>query len=262
MKRLESCCPSRQKKIDWLDIRGLMSLDLTTLPDDFPDYLLHTDADTPVPSWEQVTRSTAEPDLEMTEHVTRIIGAADDVVGRKIWEVWPGAVRRSVALLIDKIYNEGWLASVGPIRHNPWDGGFFFWPHKGDVGWLWEILDAKSGRRGGYTKSSLDNGLFAYLNSWNHSAWTESWMENNTGVAALHVGLFSDGTAEVHFEVYNPLYTRGAARSDVVRIPLLGSLNHKMFQLHRRWEHSEYAPITRTSANFYHLLRGRVPLSF
>ncbi|HKY04010.1 MAG TPA: hypothetical protein VJQ56_03925, partial [Blastocatellia bacterium] len=140
-----------------------MSIDLTTLPEDYPEYLRHTDEETPVPSWEQVTRSVREPNLEMIDHVTRLVGADNDAAGREIWAVWPGAVRRSVALFIDKIYNEGWLASVGPIRHNPWDGGFFFWPHKGDTGWLWEILDQKSGRRGVYTKSSIENGLFAYL---------------------------------------------------------------------------------------------------
>ena len=88
-------------------------------------------------------------------------------------------------------------------------------------------------------------------------------MENNAATAALHVGLRENGMAEVHMEVYNSLFTNGAPRKDVTRIPFVGSYNHKLFPLHRRWEQSEYQQYVRTSANFYHLMREEnVPLSF
>jgi hypothetical protein len=42
---------------------------MTTLPDDYPDYLKHSDADTPAPSWEQATLSTDAPNREMIRHL-------------------------------------------------------------------------------------------------------------------------------------------------------------------------------------------------
>ncbi|HXG66413.1 MAG TPA: hypothetical protein VNO70_15040 [Blastocatellia bacterium] len=233
------------------------------LPDDFPDYLKHSDEDAPVPTWEQVTRCVASPNPEMTAHLLRIVADTDDEeVGRNAWLSWPRNYRRSVALLVDKIYYEGWLDAVGPIKGWPWDGGFFFFPRETERGALADVLDSKSGRGGTYTACSIRHGLFAYLNAWNHKGWQQAWMETDAGMAALHVGIFADGSAEVHLEAFNPLYVRGAARSDLIRIPLIGSYNHRLFLLHRRWEQSAYAPVVRTSANFYHMMREDVPLCF
>ncbi|HEY7544797.1 MAG TPA: hypothetical protein VID27_07935 [Blastocatellia bacterium] len=228
--------------------------DLKDLPDDFPDYLRHSDEDAPVPAWKQVTRSTEQMNIEMIASVCRIIAdTVDEQSAREVWEAWPAEYRRSTALLIDKIFYEGWLDAVGAVV-NVWDGGMVFHPRKS----LASILDSKSS----YTRSALRNGLFAYLNSWNHKAWTRSWMENDSAMAALHVGLFAGGTAEVHFDLFNPLYTNGAPSKDVFSLPFIGSFNHRLFRLHRRWEQSLYAQLTRCSAIFYHLMRDEVPLSF
>jgi len=241
----------------------MMTITMFGLPDDYPDELRHSDDDTPVPTWAQVTHSWNEPDQEMIAHVARIVADTDDqTAARAVWESWPGNYQRSVGLLIDKIHNEGWLASVGYIDGWPWDGGFFFWPRETEAGTLVDVLTAKSGKRGVYIESLIENGLFAYLNSWNHKAWTRSWMETDAATGALHVGLFADGKVEVHLEVYNPLFINGVPRRDLIRIPFVGAYNHKQFLLHRRWEQSEFAGVTRTSANLYHLMRAQVPLSF
>ncbi len=227
---------------------------LENLPRDFPDYLRHADEDAPVPRWEQVTRSVESKNIEMIQSVSRIIAdTEDEPSAREAWETWPEEYRRSTALLIDKIFHEGWLDSVGPVV-NLWDGGMVFQPRES----LAAVLDSKSS----YTRSALGNGLFAYLNSWNHKAWTRSWMENDSAMPALHVGLFANGGAEVHFDLFNPLYTNGAPSKDVFSLPVLGSFNHRLFRLHHRWEQSRYGAITRRSAVFYHLLRDEVPLSF
>lgn len=238
-----------------------MSEDAIILPDDFPDYLRHCEDDAPVPSWEQVTRSAEAVNEEMTYHVSRII-AGDEETARDIWDAWPDNYRRSVALLIDKIYNEGWLDAVGRIEGWPWDGGFFFRPRASGRAAFAEIMESKSGEGDVYTEGSLRNGLFAYLNRRAHRGWQRGWMENDEGLAALHIGIFESGTIEVHLDVFNSLYTNGAPQSDVLKIPMLGAYNRAMFQLHRRWEQSEYASFARTSANLYHLMRGSVPLSF
>lgn len=227
---------------------------LENLPDDFPDYLRHADEDAPVPLWEQVTRSVESTNTEMINGVSRIIADTDDEPSaREVWQGWPAGYRRSTALLIDKIFHEGWLDSVGPVI-NVWDGGMVF----RSIETLASVLDSKSS----YTRSYLGNGLFAYLNSRNHKAWTRSWMENDSAMAALHVGIFKDGSAEVHFDLFNALYTNGAPQKDVFSLPLIGSFNHRLFRLHRRWEQSRYAALTRRSAVFYHLMRDEVPLSF
>src|SRR5262245_16667530 len=97
------------------------------LPDDFPESLRHTNESTTVPTWEQVTRSTAAPNPEMTAHLSRILADnADEAEARARWDGLPNNYQRSVALLVDKIYHEGWLDHVGPIKDWPWDGGFFF----------------------------------------------------------------------------------------------------------------------------------------
>lgn len=228
-----------------------------------PAILAHSDDDTPIPTWKQVTRSVCSINSEMVGHLTRIVGGANDAMQAvEVWDSWPGNVRRSVALLVDKIYHEGWLDFVGPLAGWPWDGGFFFSPRGGDQETLAELLDAKALEGSGYTRCSLRDGLAAYLSGWNHPGWQQSWIENDTPFAALHVGLFESGSAEVHLDLFNPIYTNGAPRSEVIKVWGLGAYNHKLFGLHRRWEGPRRAAVTRTSANFYHLMQDRVPLSF
>jgi hypothetical protein len=240
-----------------------MGADVVSLPDDFPEYLSHSEEDTPVPTWQQVTRSLDSRNAEMIERVSRIVAdTTDEERARQTWDSWPGNYRRSVALLIDKIYHEGWLDAVGAMEGWPWDGGFFFWPPGKEIRLLRDTLNSKSGRRGVYTELSLHSGLFAYLNSWNHKGWKQGWMENDSAMAALHVGIFENGSAEVHLDTFNPLFTNNAPRKDLIRIPFVGSYNHKQFLLHRRWEQSEYAATVRRSANFYYMMRDSVPLCF
>jgi hypothetical protein len=235
---------------------------LTDLPDDFPQFLRHSDDDTPTPTWEQITRSAASSNSEFIAHLSRILSnTEDEQVAMEVWDAWPGNCRRSVALLVDKIYHEGWLDSVGPIKEWPWDGGFFFWPHHGHES-LIEMLNSKSGKKGTYTRCSYRVGVPAGLARWDHKAWKWSWIETDSPMASLHVGVFRDGSAEVHLDLFNPLYINGSPRSEVTRLPVLGAFNRKLFRLHRRWERSRYASIARTSANFYHLMLGQVPLSF
>jgi len=227
---------------------------------DFPALLRHSDEDTPVPTWQEVTRNA---DSEMAGHVARVVaGTVDEQAALEVWSSWSGRCRRSVAILIDKICHEGWLESVGPISGAPYDGGFFFLPRLSPAGTLEDVLDGKARYDRVYTKSRLRNGLAAYLSSWNHRAWRHSWIENDTPFSSLHVGVLKDGSAEVHLDVFNPAFTNGAPRLDVMTLPGIGSYNHRLFRLHRRWEGREYAPITRTSANYYHLMHGRVPLCF
>lgn len=234
----------------------------TILPDDFPAFLTHSDEDTPIPTWKQVTRSTESVDPDFVVHLSRIVsGTEDEQVAMETWDTWPGNCRRSIALLVDKIHHEGWLDSVGSIKGWPWDGGFFFWPRTSDRD-LAAVLDAQSGPGRAYTKCNYRAGLTARLGRWNHKGWKWGWIENDSPLAALHIGVFKDSSAEVHLDVFNPLCVNGTVRSDITRLPLIGSYNHKLFRLHRRWEQSQYASIVRTSANFYHLMRGRVPLSF
>ena len=238
-------------------------MDANSWPRGLPDLFKHSDEDAPIPRWEQVTRIGSSIHKEMSRHVTRIIaGTNDEQIAKEIWRTWPESYRRSVALLIDKITDEGWIDAVGQIKGWPWDGGFYFWPRQSNRGSLARILDSKSVRRAQYIECSIGNGLFAYLSTWRHPEWQRAWMETDAEMAALHVGLFKDGSAEVHLDAYNPLYISGAERGDVVRIPLAGSYNRRLFRLHRRWEHKRYASVTRRSANFYHMMRGAVPLSF
>lgn len=239
-----------------------MSDDFDNLPHEYPDYLRYTDADAPVPTWEQVTRSVDSFNAEMTLSVSRIVtGTGDTEEAQAGWDLWPANYRRSIALLIDKIYNEGWLDYVGKIV-SPWDGGWYFYSRETESGSLADMLDSKAGANGTYTRSTIREGLFAFLNSWNHKDWHESWMENDAGMAAIHVGIFENGMVEVHFEAFNPLFIKGADDSDVIDIPLLGAFNHRFFQLHRRWEQSEFAKYARRSANFYFMMRDEVPLCF
>ena len=235
------------------------------LPDDFPDCLRHTNEDSPVPTWEQITRSSAAPNAEMIAHLSRIIaGTENEAEAREKWEGLPNPYQRSVGLLVDKIYNEGWLDLVGAIEGWPWDGGLFFRPRNGDTARLINMLDAKSANDDDpYIQCRIGEGLFAYLNFRNHRGWVKGWMETDAGMAALHVGVFESGIAEAHFDVFNPLYINGAPDDDLIKIPLIGSFNKAMFDLHKKWELSkQYAAMARTSANFYHMMRDTVPLSF
>ena len=68
-----------------------------------------------------MTRSVCSINTEMVAHVSRIVGGANDAErATEVWESWSGNARRSVALLVDKIYS-GWLDSVGPIAGWPSD---------------------------------------------------------------------------------------------------------------------------------------------
>ena len=144
----------------------------------------------------------------------------------------------------------------------PWDAGFFFWPRSSGLGTLDLVLDAKAQAGGVYTRCSFRAGLAAYLSGWNHKAWTRSWIENDSPFASLHVGIFENGCAEAHLDLFNPVHTNGAPRSEVNTLPVVGAYNRDLFRLHRKWDGAEYASITRTSANFYHLMLGQVPLCF
>ncbi|MEW6130057.1 MAG: hypothetical protein AB1757_23685 [Acidobacteriota bacterium] len=242
-----------------------MTDECISLPDDFPDILRHTNEDTPVPTWEQVTRSVDTRNPEMIAQVSRIVADTDDeLTAREKWDGLPNSYQRSVGLLIDKICHEGWLDYVGTINDWPWDGGFFFTPRNQDAQGLINILDAKSTRDDDpYIQCRIGEGLFAYLNFRNHKGWVKGWMETDAGMAALHVGVFENGAAEVHFDVFNPLYINGAPDEDLLEIPLIGSFNTRMFKMHKKWELAkEYGSIARTSANFYHMMRDTVPLSF
>jgi hypothetical protein len=119
-----------------------------------------------------------------------------------------------------------------------------------------------SGRGGTFIEARMGNGLFAYLNAFQHKAWRRGWMETDVATAALHVGLMMDGRAEIHLDVFNALFINGAPAKDLLRIPRLGVFNRRQYALHRRWEQSPFAAQVRTSANLYHLMRDRVPLSF
>jgi hypothetical protein len=232
--------------------------------------LKHSDDDTPVPTWQQVTRSVHSANPAMAGHVTRIIVGAevggkvgrDEQAAAELWNAWPGNYRRSTALLIDKIFHEGWLDSVGSMAGWPWDGAFLFWPVATARGQLDEVLDAKARVDRVYTRCGFGGGLAAFLSGWNHPRWKQSWVENDTRFASLHVGIREDGCAEVHLDLFNSLYTNGAPRSETVTLPGLGSYNRLMLGPHRKWEGRKYGSLTRTSANLYHLMRGRVPLCF
>ena len=232
------------------------------LPDDFPAFLRHSDEDTPVPTWKQITRSADSTDPRFSRRISQIVGGTEDErKAVEIWDDWPPNYQRSTALLVDKINHEGWLGVVGPIRGLPWDGGFFFWPRP-DSDALADALNVRSARGGAYTQCNFRAGLPAWLGRWSHKGWKWGWIENDSPLAALHVGVFKDGSAEVHLDVFNPLYINGTARAQITKLPLIGSYNHNLFRMHRRWEQSRYGAIARTSANFYHLMIGQVPLSF
>jgi hypothetical protein len=86
----------------------------TALPDDFPAFLMHSDADTPIPTWTQVTRSTESINTDFVAQLSLIVsGAEDERAAVEIWVCWPGNYRRSIALIVDKICHEGGLTRSG-----------------------------------------------------------------------------------------------------------------------------------------------------
>src|SRR5262249_10176173 len=90
-------------------------------PTDITDFLRHSDDDTPIPTWKQITRGGESGAPDFISSVSRIVSATqDEQVAMETWNAWPGQCQRSVALLIDKIHHEGWLDSVGPIIRSPW----------------------------------------------------------------------------------------------------------------------------------------------
>src|SRR5215471_19196192 len=190
-----------------------------------PAILSHTDIDTPVPTWKQVTRSIYSANSHRISHLTRVVsGTNDESLAVEIWDSWSGAQKRSVALLVDKIYHEGWLDSVGPMVSGPWDGGFFFWP--ADSRALAAVLEIKTRENKVYVPCSFEGGLAGYLSGWNHPGWQKGWIESDTPLASLHVGIFENGSAEVHLDLFNPVYTTGASRLNIVTLWGLGSYNH------------------------------------
>ena len=233
------------------------------LPDNCPAYLKRDESDAPVPSWAQITRSVSSVDSEMIAAVSRIVGGTgEESTARSRWDTWPPNYQRSVGLLIDKICHEGWLDAVGEIEGWPYDGGFRFWTREDAGASVAEALKAKSRKGGTYTECALRSGLFAALSGWNHRAWPKSWIENDVANASLHVGLLEDGRAEVHLDLFNPLFTNGAPRSELIGLAGVGFFNRRQFLMHRRWDQSQFAGLVRRSANYYHLMRDKVPLSF
>src|SRR5262249_17345819 len=195
-------------------------------PDRLPDCIRHWDDDTAIPTWRRITEAHPTD----AERISKIIARTPEPSSAEdVWNSWSGSVRRSVALLLDKITHEGWLDAIDGIEGWPWDGGFFFHT-SGNA--LADFLSADAG----YCEGKLGRGLFAYLSGSSHRGWTRSWMENDTANASLHVGVFENGIAEVHLDAFNPLFVNGARREDIVRIPMIGSYNHRLFLLHQRWE--------------------------
>ncbi|TBR22580.1 hypothetical protein EPO15_07765 [bacterium] len=219
---------------------------------DLPEELRHDARGAPVPAWDQLVRG------DRAAHLRRILGGSDAEAKARFGS-WSPEVRRAFGLFLDKFDNEGWLGVVGPLLQDPWQDTVVFKPVEGPYGGLAKVLSDKPGQ---YTENSLGNGAAAYLTAWNHKNWTRGWMENDVPNACLHVGLTDAGAAEAHFEAYNPLFTNGAAKADVVWAPLFGSLNARLMAQHKRWEDPPNNARSRTSANFYHLMKGRVPLSF
>jgi len=223
-----------------------------------PPELQHSDADSPVPTWEQLTR---DGDPTRTAHVVRIVGGGDASLARAAFAGWTASVRRGFALLIDKIDNEGWLDSVDRLEGDPWESAFHFRARTA-AGSFEQIMVTKAEHDGVYTENTLYNGASAYLTKWNHQNWTRGWIENDIPHAALHVGIAGDGAIEVHMELYDPIYTNGAPLSELYWAPGFGWINWRLTGMHLYWETGARAQY-RTSANYYHFLNDAgFPLSF
>ena len=227
-----------------------------------PAEIDHSDADTPLPSWSQLVREGASPyaPSAMQEHVVRILAPGAPRDARARFESWPPTVRRGFAILMDKLYNEGWLDEVDRMENDPWDTAFHFRPR--DLDRFEKTMHVKADHDGVYTENSWWNGAAAYLTrAWNHSAWRVGWMENDVSNAALHVGIFDNGVVEVHMELYNPLYTNGAPFYELVGAPGVGWMHGRMTYMHKTWEAGAEGK-NRTSANYYHFVKGAGWLGF
>jgi hypothetical protein len=193
----------------------------------------------------------------------RILGAGDAAAARAKFEAWEPTMRRGFVLLLDKLINEGWASSIDRIdfKGGVWDSAFHFWPRTTAAGTLDDILEAKEAA-GHYVENSLENGLVAYFNKYNHREWVRAWAETDARNASLHIGRFADGHFEVHLELYNPVFVNGAPRFEVVAAPILGAFNWRTLAQHQKWENGPEAA-NRRSANYYHFMKnGGVPLSF
>lgn len=221
--------------------------DQTMYPAGYPDDLRHQNA--PLPNWDRLGSG-----VERSAHLARILPG-----GREQFDAWPAGSRRLFALFFDTVLNEGWLDAVGPVRGAPAEDGLRFSPPASRYGLLAERLDGKAEF---YTANSISNGLFTYATRWNHKNWYRAWMRSDVGRGSLHVGLTNDGEVEAHFEIYNPLWTRGAPAAQLISAPGLGVMNKEYKAQHQYWENDPWTGRTRTSANLYYLLRDRVPLSF
>src|SRR5262249_5098018 len=122
--------------------------------------------------------------------------------------------------------------------------------------------EVKATHDGTYVENTLSQGAFAYLTKWNHQDWVRAWMETDVAHATLHVGVFADGTVEVHMELYNPMFLKGAPASELVFAQGFGWLNWLLTAKHQAREAGSQAP-NRTSANYYHFMRDSAfPLGF
>jgi len=82
-------------------------------PDRLPDCLRHSDDDTPIPTWRRITEAHPTD----AERISKIIARTPEPSSAEdVWNSWSGSVRRSVALLLDKIKHEGWLDAIDGIE--------------------------------------------------------------------------------------------------------------------------------------------------
>jgi hypothetical protein len=224
-----------------------------------PSELQHSDDDTPTPSFESLVGAHTENDI--SEHVARILGGGKGQDARSVFEGWSPSFRRGFALLVQKIYNAGWLDGVGPLV-DVWDTAMRFVPERTERGTLEEVLVAKARADGTYIENTLHNGAFAFLAKAHHQDWLRAWMETDVPHANLHVGFLADGNADVHMELYNPLFIKGAPLLDLIFVPGAGFANAPLALKHQRLE-AGAAGSNRTSANYYHFMRDEgVPLFF
>ncbi len=221
----------------------------------------HDESDSPVPTWSQGTRSWEGSGSLVRESVLRLLGTSDENDARQRFESWTPTVRRGFVILVDKITNEGWLESVDHLEGDPYDSAFHFWPRNTGAGSLEQVIASKA-RAGVYIENTIANGAFAYLNSYNHQDWKRAWAETDVAHSALHIGVFPDGHWEVHMELYNPMFTKGAPILDLLGVPGLGFINRPLFFKHQRLE-AGAAASNRRSANYYHFMKNAgFPLSF
>jgi hypothetical protein len=224
-----------------------------------PAELRHSDKDTPTPTFEALVGAKTENDI--SAHVARILGGGKVEDARTVFEGWSPSFRRGFALLIQKIFSAGWLDGVGPLV-DVWDTAMRFVPQTTDRGSLKDVLAAKAAADGTYVENTVRSGAFAFLAKAHHQDWKRAWMETDVPHANLHVGFLADGNADVHMELYNPLFIKGAPFGDIIFVPGAGSANAPLALKHQHLE-AGAAGSSRTSANYYHFMRGEgVPLFF